>query len=149
MLNIGSFRTRTCSGISRRSFLQLSSAVPLGLGMSQLGEAAIQDRNGTSPRAKSVLFVFLWGAPSHLDTCDPKPDAPAEYRGPFAVIPTRTPGVHFTEMLPRMASRSDRYTLLRSHVTSAPGHPDAGTVALSGFEENPKPVQPNLSLIHI
>lgn len=147
MLNIGSFPTRTCSGISRRSFLQLSSAIPLGLGMSRLGEAAIQDRNGAPPRAKSVLFVFLWGAPSHLDTCDPKPDAPAEYRGPFASIPTRTPGVHFTEMLPRMASRSDRYTLLRNHVTSAPGHPDAGTVALSGFEENPKPVQPNFGSI--
>ena len=99
------------------------------------------------PRARSVLFVFLWGAPSHLDTCDPKPDAPSEYRGPFGLINTRTPGVHFTELLPRTAQRSDRYTLIRSHVTSAPGHPDAGTVALTGFEEAPAPVQPNFGSI--
>ena len=87
------------------------------------------------------------GAPSHLDTCDPKPDAPAEYRGPFGVIPTRTPGVHFTELLPRIASRSNRFSLVRSHVTSAPGHPDAGTVALTGFAETPSPPQPNFGSI--
>ncbi|MFO0919625.1 MAG: DUF1501 domain-containing protein [Planctomycetaceae bacterium] len=98
-------------------------------------------------RAKSVLFVFLWGAPSHLDTCDPKPDAPLEYRGPFGVIPTRTPGVHFTELVPGLARRSDRFSLVRSHVTSAPGHPDAGTVALTGFAELPAPVQPNFGSI--
>ncbi|MAR08926.1 MAG: hypothetical protein CL681_02990 [Blastopirellula sp.] len=98
-------------------------------------------------RAKSVLFVFLWGAPSHLDTCDPKPNAPSDYRGPFATIPTKTPGMHFTELLPKLAQRSNLYTVVRSHVTSAPGHPDAGTVALTGFEENPKPVQPNFGSI--
>ena len=98
-------------------------------------------------RAKSVIFVFLWGAPSHLDTCDPKPAAAAEYRGPFGVIPTRTPGVHFTELLPQMARRSDQFTLVRSHVTTAPGHPDAGTVALTGFEESPAPVKPNFGSI--
>jgi len=94
-----------------------------------------------------VIFVFLWGAPSHLDTCDPKPDAPAEFRGPFGVIPTRTPGVSFTELIPRIAVRSDRFSLVRTHVTTAPGHPDAGTVALTGFPELPTPVQPNFGSI--
>ena len=140
MLNIGSFRTQTCGGLSRRSFLQLAGSVPLAMG---LGGTAF----ASAPRAKSVLFVFLWGAPSHLDTCDPKPDAPAEYRGPFSVIPTRTPGVHFTELLPRIASRSDRFSLIRTHATTAPGHPDGGTVALTGFPELPVPVQPNFGSI--
>ena len=140
MLNIGSFKTQTCGGLSRRSFLQLAGSVPLAMG---LGGTAF----ASAPRAKSVLFVFLWGAPSHLDTCDPKPDAPAEYRGPFSVIPTRTPGVHFTELLPRIASRSDRFSLIRTHATTAPGHPDGGTVALTGFPELPVPVQPNFGSI--
>lgn len=118
--------------------------MPLAFGMGNLASAA---KAAETRRAKSVLFVFLWGAPSHLDTCDPKPNAPSDYRGPFASIPTKIPSVHFTELLPQLAQRSDLYTLVRSHVTSAPGHPDAGTVALTGFEENPKPVQPNFGSI--
>ncbi len=147
MLNIGNFKTQTCNGIGRRSFLQMSGAIPLGLGLSNYGYADENTVSSLAARAKSVLFVFLWGAPSHLDTCDPKPNAPSEYRSPFGVIPTKTPGVHFTELVPRLAQRSDKYTLVRSHHTSAPGHPDAGTVALSGFEENPKPVKPNFGSI--
>src|SRR5688572_6348908 len=95
---------------------------------------------GNAARAKSVIFVFLWGAPSHLDTCDPKPDAPVEYRGPYGVIPTRTPGVHFTELLPLTARQSHRFTLLRNHVTTNAGHPPGGTVALTGFDETPGPI---------
>jgi uncharacterized protein (DUF1501 family) len=148
MLDIGSFPARTCAGVSRRSFLRLAASAPLGLGLAAPGIAlAAGDAAKKAPRAKSVIFVFLWGAPSHLDTFDPKPDAPAEYRGPFGVIPTRTPGVHFTELVPQIAKRSDRFTLIRSHVTTAPGHPDAGTIALTGFEERPQPVRPNFGSI--
>jgi uncharacterized protein (DUF1501 family) len=144
VLDIGSFAARTCAGVSRRSFLRLAATAPLGLGLASPSAALAA---GPAARAKSVIFVFLWGAPSHLDTFDPKPDAPAEYRGPFGVIPTRTPGVHFTELLPRIADRSDRFTLIRSHTTSASGHPEAGTVALTGFEEQPQPVRPNFGSI--
>jgi hypothetical protein len=140
MIDVGRFLAKTCSGVSRRSFLKVGAALPF------LPVAAAEAAE-SSPRARSVLFVFLWGAPSHLDTCDPKPNAPSEYRGPFGVINTRTPGVYFTELLPRVAQRSDRFTLVRSHITSAPGHPDGGTVALTGFEEAPGPVQPNFGSI--
>lgn len=142
MLDVGQFRARTCGGVHRRSFLKVAGSIPLGLGL--LPDSV---RAAPSGRAKSVIFVFLWGAPSHLDTCDPKPDAPMEYRGPFGVIPTRTAGVHFTELLPLIASRSDRFSLVRNHATTAPGHPDAGTVALTGFPELPLPLQPNFGSI--
>jgi len=142
MLDIGAFRAKTCAGISRRSFLQVAGSAPLAMGLSGGHLSAAPSR-----RAKSVIFVFLWGAPSHLDTCDPKPNAPAEYRGPFGVIPTRTAGVFFTEMIPRIASRSDRFSLIRTHATTAPGHPDGGTLALTGFPEFPTPVQPNFGSI--
>lgn len=144
MFDIGRFTAHTCSGVTRRSFLRLGASLPVALGMGSLASAV---KAAETRRAKSVMFVFLWGAPSHLDTCDPKPNAPSDYRGPFASIPTKIPGVHFTELLPQLAQRSDLFTLVRSHVTSAPGHPDAGTVALTGFEENPKPVQPNFGSI--
>ncbi len=144
MFSIGDFKTRTCGGISRRSFLKIAASVPAAYGLSGF-HAPLQA--ATKARAKSVLFIWLWGAPSHLDTFDPKPDAPMEYRGPFSTIATKTPGVRFTDLLPRLAQRSDLFTLLRSHITTQPGHPDAGTAALTGFHEKPEPVKPNFGSI--
>ena len=87
---------------------------------------------GRAPKAKSILLVWLGGGPSHLDLFDPKPKAPAEYRGPFATIATRTPGVRFTELLPKLAARSDKYSLIRSNVNFNGGHREAGSIALTG-----------------
>src|SRR5262249_52912475 len=83
-------------------------------------------------RARSILLVWLWGGPSHLDLFDPKPRAPAEYRGPFATIATRTPGLRFTELVPQLAVRSDRFALVRSNVNLDAGHREAGSIALTG-----------------
>lgn len=141
MFDIGAYPATTCSNVGRRSFLRVASSAALGLGLP--GVLAAERK----PRARSVLFVFLWGGPSHLDTCDPKPDAPVEYRGPFGIVPTRTPGVHFTELVPRLAQRSHRFTLIRSHATTNSGHPQAGTLALTGFDEVPAPPQPNFGAV--
>ena len=114
MNEIGSFRTRTCGGSSRRAFLQAAASLPAAWGLSS--HAA----SGTvvSAKAKSVLVVWLWGGPSQLDTFDPKPKAPSEYRGPFAAIATRTPGVQFSEPFPRLADRSEKFSVIRSTVFS-------------------------------
>ena len=144
MFDIGDFRAKTCAGVTRRSFLKIGASLPIAWGLPTPGQTAVARQ---SPRAKTVLLVWLWGAPSHLDTFDPKPDAPVEYRGPFSTIATRTPGVRFTDLLPTLASRSDQFTLLRSHVSTQSGHPDGGTVALTGFHEKPGPVQPNFGSI--
>jgi hypothetical protein len=70
-----------------------------------------------------VILLMLVGGPSQLETWDPKPDAPAEVRGPFATIATALPGVRICEHLPRMARRMDRVTLIRSmHHDAAPIH---------------------------
>jgi hypothetical protein len=145
MIDLGSFRAATCDGSTRRSFLRMGASLPLALGMGGLGRGDADVPKHA--RAKSVVFVFLWGGPSHLDTFDPKPDAPADCRGPLATIGTRTPGVRFTELLPLTAARSDRFTLIRSHVQSSSGHPDGGTVALTGYEERPFPIKPNFGSI--
>src|SRR5438874_2315358 len=88
------------------------------------------------------VFTTAWGkdprlgdGPGHLDLFDPKPRAPAEYRGPFATIATRTPGVRFTELLPRLAARSDRFALVRSNVNFHAGHREAGSIGLTGTSQ--------------
>lgn len=144
MLDIGDFAARTCHGISRRSFLQLGTSTAMALG---LPSTATARPSAAATRARSVLFVWLWGAPSHLDTFDPKPAAPIDVRGPFTPIATRTPGLRFSELLPRLADASQLFAVIKSHKTFAPGHPDAGTFGLTGFAEAPGPVQPNFGSI--
>src|SRR5215213_5529156 len=139
MLSFGDFRSQTCRGLSRRAFLQFGASLPLSLSAASLLNPA---RAASAARARSVIFVWLWGAPSHIDTFDPKPDAPPEVRGPFSTIAPRTPGMRFTELLPRLADSSRLFSVVRSHVTSASGHPEAGTIGLSAFAERPGPVQP-------
>jgi hypothetical protein len=129
MLSVGSFPTRDCQGVTRRAFVRAAFALPFAWGLpGPLGG------QGPAPaaKAKSVLLVWLGGGPSHLDLFDPKPRAPAEYRGPFATIPTRTPGLRFTELLPRLAARSDRFSVVRSNVNFNGGHRPAGSIALTG-----------------
>jgi uncharacterized protein (DUF1501 family) len=130
MISIGQFTTRTCQGFSRRAFLQLGAAAPFGLGLAARLQAS--QRASTPARARSILLVWLGGGPSHLDLFDPKPKAPAEYRGPLTTIATKTPGLYFTELLPQLAARSDRFALVRSNVNFDAGHREAGSIALTG-----------------
>ena len=144
MIDIGCFPCRMCQGVSRRTFLRAGFAAPFAL--------ASAANNGTiaateAPKAKSILLVWLGGGPSHLDLFDPKPKAPAEYRGPFATIATRTPGVRFTELLPKLAARSDKYSLIRSNVNFNGGHREAGSIALTGASAATNIYPPNFGSI--
>ena len=67
MFDVGNFRAKTCSGLTRRSFLRIGSSIPMAWGLTSLDSA----KAASLARAKSVVFVWLWGAPSHLDTFDP------------------------------------------------------------------------------
>src|SRR5262249_12962631 len=82
--------------------------------------------------ARSVIFLWLWGGPAHLDTWDPKPNAPLDFRGPFASIPTRTPGVLVCELFPQIASVQNKFAILRSLTTTSNDHGVAGTIGLTG-----------------
>jgi uncharacterized protein (DUF1501 family) len=99
-------------GITRREWLQVGYSGLLGIGLSSLLAQRGQATPARTPR--SVIIVFLTGAPSHLDTFDPKPDAPAEIRGEFRPIATRVPGLWISEHLPRLAMRADKCALVRS-----------------------------------
>ena len=103
----------TAPTVSRRSFLQTGAAA---LTLATAASAAAGPQ-----RATSCIFALLTGGPSHLDTFDPKPDAPAEVRGPFTSIATSVPGMRIGEHLPRLAERAHRWALVRSihHAASA------------------------------
>jgi hypothetical protein len=92
-------------------------------------------------KAKSVVVLYLYGAPSQIDTLDPKPDAPAERRGEFGTISTRLPGVRVCEHLPRIAAALDRVCLVRSMTHASSNH--AVSVALSGLPTSEPAVEAN------
>src|SRR5437879_6067009 len=88
--------------LSRRRLLQAGSLGLLGLGLPEFLQATAQ---GASRRhqEKSCIFIVQYGGASHIDSLDPKPDAPADVRGPYRPIATAVPGVRLGELLPRLA----------------------------------------------
>ena len=99
---------------SRRWFLQTGVAGLAGLSLGEALRARAAASPGQSPAPKSVILLWLSGGPSHLDFWDPKPEAPAEIRGPFQSIATSVPGVRIGEHLPLQASILDRLAIIRS-----------------------------------
>ncbi len=113
----------------RRSFLRIG----LG-GFASLGIPGMLRLRSQSPQAEKTAIILVWlrGGPSHLETFDPKPDAPSDYRGPYKAISTNIPGIMISELLPRLAGISDRYALLRSIAHTGGGHPAGSLQMLSG-----------------
>lgn len=107
-------------GMTRRDLLRVGGSGLLGLslgGLFQMQAKATEQGRGGGPgwnRARSIILVYLQGGPSHLDLWDPKDNVPDNVRSPFSAINTRTPGVRFTELLPRLAQITDKLTLIRS-----------------------------------
>jgi hypothetical protein len=118
-------------GIHRRELLQVGYSGLLGLGLSSF----VARSAGAAPRRstpKSVILVFQTGAPSHIDTFDPKPDTPAEIRGEFGVIDTKTPGVKFGEHLPQLAARADQIAIVRTFTHKDNNHTAATHHLMTG-----------------
>ena len=132
MLLFGRLRSRTCQGLTRRAVLQIGASSVLGLSLADLLRCRAEAGGPPAGTAKSVLLFWLWGGPSHLDTWDPKPDAPLDYRGPFGAIQTKTPGVRVCELFPKIAKLSDRFAIVRSMHTGSSDHGVAGTIGLTG-----------------
>jgi hypothetical protein len=115
----------------RRRFLAQAAISGLGLGLPLTAAAAarpVSARGGI----RSCILIFYYGGPSHLDTFDPKPDAPAEVRGEYRTIATAVPGVRVCEHLPRTARLMNRLALLRSLHHPMRNHNSAAAEALTG-----------------
>src|SRR5436309_13992384 len=120
---------RSCPGpMSRRAFLRVGSLALGGLTLPQLLAA----RANQSLRPTSVILFWMWGGPSQFETFDPKPEAPAEYRGPFRPIRTAVPGMDVCELFPRLASQGRRLALIRSLHHTMASHNDGSIEVLTG-----------------
>src|SRR5437763_2104368 len=110
MIRIEGEGTRLCGGVSRRELLRFGGLGALGLwahGIADLQPAAAAGADGFG-KAKSLLFISLFGGPSHQDIWDLKPDAPADIRGEFQPIETNVPGIRVSEHIPKLAKLADR-----------------------------------------
>ena len=134
--------------LGRREFLQVGLTAVAGLSLPNLYRLRAQ--TPPTPERTAIILVWLRGGMSHLDTYDPKPDAPSEYRGPYAPIATQAAGMRITELLPRHARIADKFTLLRSMAHLGGGHP-AGSLQLLAGDPDPqdklRPVYPDFMTV--
>jgi hypothetical protein len=127
-----------CEGTPRRDFLRLGLGAVVGLGFTDLLRQralaidSARAAGGASPRNVNCILLWLDGGPSHYESFDPKPDAPTEVRGEFKTIPTAVPGVHFSEVIPKLASVADKYTVIRSVCHKDPNHGGGNHYMMTG-----------------
>jgi uncharacterized protein (DUF1501 family) len=125
-----------CDGMPRRDFLRLGTAGLFGMGLTLPGLLELQARateRGRSTRDVSLIFLFLHGGLSTIDTWDLKPDAPAEFRGEFRPIATNVTGIQIGEQLPRIARQMDKFALIRSFRHHNSDHGAADHYILTGY----------------
>jgi Protein of unknown function (DUF1501) len=136
-----------CPGtLPRRAFLRAGIAGASGLSLAQLlrAESRAAETVSTSP-GRSMIVLWLWGGPSHMETFDLKPEAPAEFRGEFRPVPTSVPGLEISEHLPLLARCAHRFSLIRTLSHDSPGHVNSTHTLLSGYPGEPietPPFQP-------
>ncbi len=138
----------------RREFLYAGWLAGLGLSMGQLfrlqAAGAKNDAADTAPvaaKARSVIHIYLQGGFAHMDSFDPKPDAPLEYRGILDAIPTRMPGVFFSSHMERTAAIADRLTVVRSMTHTEVDHQRGEHSMFTGYRPSPALVYPSLGSV--
>ena len=111
-----------CDGVSRRGFLKVGSLALGGLALADFLRLKANGAVAQERRAKSVIMICLGGGPSHLDTYDMKPNAPAEVRGEFRPIRTNVSGMEICELFPKQAKIADKFAIVRSATWQEPDH---------------------------
>jgi len=149
MFQILGKKTKLCDGLTRREMMQVGGIGLGSLALPGLLRSRASASSQPQARAKSVIVLFNSGGIPHHETWDPKPQAPAEIRGPFGVIPTRTPGLLVGELMPRTARLTDKIAVIRTMVTGDNSHSTSGYQMLTGVphvplsRENAGPGKPN------
>ncbi|MSR30455.1 MAG: DUF1501 domain-containing protein [Gemmataceae bacterium] len=122
---------------NRRQAIQAGAVGLVGMGMNHLSSLRAAPMGKSKVRAKSVVYIFLSGGLSQIDSFDPKPDAPEMIRGEFKPIQTKTPGLYVCEHLPLLAARSNKWSLLRSLTHPSNDHSAGHQIMLSGRADLP------------
>lgn len=122
------------SALSRRSFLQAGALGVGGLTLAGLLKLQAKGAIRSSAAGANVILFWLSGGPGHMETWDPKPLAPAEYRGPFGAIDTNVAGIQFGELLPEQAKIADKLAVVRTVNHGSGDHTKGNHWMLTGFE---------------
>jgi hypothetical protein len=133
-----------CAGpLRRRDFLRLGLAGFSALTLPELFRLRASAGTPTAVRRSSIIVVWLHGGASHLETYDPKPQSPSEYRGPYEPIATRVPGLQFSELLPLQAALADKFTVLKSLVHTGFCHDDGPQQIFTGHPIQGRRLKPD------
>jgi hypothetical protein len=145
---------RGTDAVSRRDALKRMLWGAAGLALADRGiafaQAAAQPAQPAAlpAKAKSVIQVWLWGGPSHLDTFDPKPQAGYNYCGPLShPIDTNVPGIRIGELLPQLAQQADKYSIIRSMTHGNDGHETAAYIVQTGHQPGERLVYPCIGAV--
>ena len=135
----GPSRDRSAAGRDPRASSAWGSTTCCGS-----GPGRARGRTAAEPKARNCILIWLAGGPSHIDTFDPKPDAPADVRGEFKPIDTAVPGVQISEVFPKLAKVMDRVTLIRSMTSPEADHDRAVAPPAHRLSAEPALVYPEL-----
>lgn len=139
--------TIRCDGIRRRDLLRVGSSGLFGLGLAEWFRLRSIAKDPIAPQAKACILIWLDGGPSHLETFDLKPDAPAEVRGPFQPIATKVPGLQISELLPQTAKITDKLAIVRSLTSPLGEHGLANHYLLTGYKPSPVLTYPSYGAV--
>lgn len=119
--------------MTRRDVLQVGALTLGGLSLSDMLRLRAAGGEAKQRENASVIFVELAGGPSHFETYDPKPDAPKEYRGPLASIPTALSGARFCELMSQQAKIAKRLAIVRSITHNSSAHETSSHLVQTGY----------------
>jgi hypothetical protein len=154
MLNLwGSRRESNCDGSTRRDFLKVGAIGMTGLVLPELLRArARASAAGKPTRSTSVIWLWLGGGPTHIETFDPKMSAPSEYRSALGAIKTNVTGIELGAVFPRMAQVADKMAFVRSFAHNNSGHGGGTHWVMTGYDyppadNNQAPIKPGFGSI--
>jgi hypothetical protein len=141
-------RPQPCPGPSRRDLIRVGWLGGLGLTLGQyLKLQAADPAKAVAPKAQSVIHIYLQGGFAHMDSFDPKPDAPAEYRGVLNPIETKVPGMRFSEHMQKTAAVADKLTVVRSMTHTEVDHSRGEHSMFTGYRPSPALTYPSLGSV--
>ncbi len=154
MLNLlGDQFARTCDGVNRRNFLKVGSLGLGGLGLADLlrARAAAKGESAEVPET-SVVWLWLGGGATHVETFDPKMSAPAEYRSAVGEVATTLPGVTIGGLFPQIAQQAEHFSFIRSFAHTNSGHGGGTHYVMTGYDYPPAdanfpPIKPSIGSI--
>jgi hypothetical protein len=130
----GCAESRESLKLTRRSFVKAGILGTSGLCLAELLKSqARATANGQPTNQNNVIILWMRGGPSHIDMWDPKPNAPAEYRGEFGVMNTNVPGIILSDMLPMCAGIMDKWSIVRSLHHHDAGHSTGDQICFTGY----------------